>query len=133
MPKLPETMASDQWYISFFKEIYLCIDTSFTAVSRLPLIHIENDCQHSCLWSKFTHLFPGDSEFGEEDNSWCESDGEPCDGSTTSGGDRELENGCISPVSERLYLNQFNCFNLNIDSHSLAHYPLGHFSRSFHC
>jgi hypothetical protein len=70
--------------VSIFPDLYLCIDKNFTlaAASRSPLVHVENDRQHTCLWSKLTHLFPGDSEFGEEDNSWCESEGEPCDGST---------------------------------------------------
>ena len=59
--------------------------------------------QHTCLLSKITHLFPGDSEFGEEDNSWCESEGEACEGSTASTASAgDGENGRISPVSERL-------------------------------
>ena len=101
--------------------MYLCFDTSFTAVSRSPLIHVENDRQHTCLWSKLTHLFPGDSEFGEEDNSWCDSEGEPCDESTASS-DEENATDHILPVSESPgTLSQILCFN-HIGSHRLAHY-----------
>lgn len=89
--------------ISVFLEVYRCIDTFFAAASRSPLVHVENDRQHTCLWSKLTHLFPGDSEFGEEDDSWCESEGEPCDGSSASGRPGDGENGRIlSPVSGNL-------------------------------
>ena len=72
--------------MSVFKK-YLCtkVVTTFTAVSHHPLIHVENDRNHTCLWSKLIHLFPGDSQFGEEDNSWCESEGEPCDGTGSDG------------------------------------------------
>lgn len=73
---------------------------TFTAVARSPLIHVENNRQHTCLWSKLTRLFPGDGEYGEEDNSWCESEGEDCDGSTASGGDEDTSNSRISPVSD---------------------------------
>ena len=47
-----------------------------TAVSRYPLKHVENSCQHSCMAAKIAHIFPKDNEFGDDDGSWCESGGE---------------------------------------------------------
>jgi hypothetical protein len=88
--------------ITVFLLVYLCIDTSFPAVSRFPLVHVENNHQHTCLWAKLTHLFPGDSEFGEEDNSGCESEGEPSNGSTAIAQAADQGNGPILLVSESL-------------------------------
>jgi hypothetical protein len=50
---------------------------SAVAVSRFPLKHIEDHRVHSCISAKIAHIFPWDGEFGEEDESWCESGGEP--------------------------------------------------------
>jgi len=55
-------------------------------VSRFPLKHVEDGRLHSCISAKITHIFPQDGEFGEEDGSWCESEGEPL-------GDEDDEDG----------------------------------------
>jgi hypothetical protein len=109
--------------VSIFSEVYIlsCINTCCTAVSRSPLVHFENGHQHTCLWAKLTHLFPGDSEFGDEDtNSWCDCEADPgaSDGSTASGDD--AENSLIPPVSE--FFNKFHFFDRDISSHSLVPY-----------
>ncbi|KAG6843827.1 hypothetical protein H0H93_016923, partial [Arthromyces matolae] len=47
------------------------------AVSRFPLLHMENGRRHTCQAARFAHFFPDDTgESGANDGSWCESGGD---------------------------------------------------------
>ena len=59
--------------LSIWVSIYI---VSSAVVLCYPLKHVKNNQLHLCISVKIAHIFPQDGEFGDEDGSWCKSEGE---------------------------------------------------------
>lgn len=71
------TLATNRHRFAYEK----CIDKGnqfivHLAVSRFPLRHVEGNQLHACIAARIAQIFPKDNEFGADDGSWCESEGE---------------------------------------------------------